>query len=141
MCASEVHPIREKTRLVNKSVVIVIPETGFEDDPMRPTILADTVTKKNEKIIIRNATNRLGIIRISVAVQKESTSHRQIPNVIAPPITTSIGRSLSVLSSFFLLFFDILLKPVLNVSSMVGIARTNVIIPPKATAPAPIYLI
>jgi hypothetical protein len=96
-CASVVHPIKAKIKLVSRSVVIVIPETGFEDDPIRPTILEDTVTKKKENITMRNATSRLEATGISVAVQNERTHQSKRARITAPPMTINIDKSLLVL--------------------------------------------
>src|SRR5687768_15610261 len=41
-----VRPISKNTRHVNKSVATVMPEIGFEDEPIRPVSREDTVTNK-----------------------------------------------------------------------------------------------
>src|SRR5215510_13868153 len=46
-------------RQVAMSVAIVIPEIGFEDDPIMPTMREETVTKKKPKTTIRTDIRRL----------------------------------------------------------------------------------
>ena len=41
------------------SVAIVIPEIGFDDEPMSPTMRDETVTKKKPKTTIRTASRSL----------------------------------------------------------------------------------
>jgi hypothetical protein len=53
-------PVHETRRILNMTVVassvaIVIPDTGFEEEPTIPTILEETVAKKKEKITVRIA--------------------------------------------------------------------------------------
>src|SRR3989304_4297678 len=52
-------PSATKIGQVRISVAIVMPETGFDDDPMRPTMRDETVTKKKPKRITRTETRRL----------------------------------------------------------------------------------
>ena len=48
--------------VANSRVAIAIPDTGLFDEPTTPTILADTVAKKNPKIMIRmDVTGLIGI--------------------------------------------------------------------------------
>ena len=44
---------RRRSVQVRISVAIVMPETGFDDDPISPTIRDETVTKKNPKMMTR----------------------------------------------------------------------------------------
>ena len=48
-------PKASKITLVTRSVAMVIPETGEEELPTIPTILAATTTKKNPKITTKAA--------------------------------------------------------------------------------------
>ena len=56
---SPVQPMPTKTRQVAMSVAIVIPEIGFDDEPMMPTMRLATVTKKKPKTTIRRPSNSL----------------------------------------------------------------------------------
>ena len=60
---SPVQPRPTNTRQVAISVAIVIPEIGFDDDPIRPTIRLATVTKKNPKIDDQQAEQQLAADR------------------------------------------------------------------------------
>ena len=78
--------------VVNSNVAIVIPDMGFDELPTTPTILEDTVTKKNANIAIIDAPiNPVGICgknaikRIAVNIKNK---------------TIFIGKSLSVLFIF-----------------------------------------
>ena len=50
---SPVQPSATKIVQVRISVAMVMPETGFEEDPIRPTMRDETVTKKNPKTTTR----------------------------------------------------------------------------------------
>src|SRR5690606_12259781 len=96
---SPVHPTPTKINEVAIKVAIVIPEIGFDDEPIIPTILDETVTKKNPKIIIITADKKfVGMFGIR-AIKKTSST--------LPIITNTNGISLSVLiCSTFVLFFE-----------------------------------
>src|SRR5438477_374856 len=120
-------------RHVAMIVAMVMPEIGFEDEPIIPTIRDETVTKKKPNTIIITADNKLvGIFGIKTI------------KAIRPrlPISTKvIGNSLSVL--FIALFSSLFLAPKflkdsLKALIMVGSVFIKVMIPPKVTAPAPI---
>src|SRR3546814_6234546 len=69
--ALPVSPNAIKIRQVPISVAMVMPETGLELDPIRPTIRLETVTKKNPKTTMRSEehTSELqSLMRISYAV-------------------------------------------------------------------------
>ena len=57
--APAVQPSARKIADVAISVAIVIPETGFAEVPIRPTIREDTVTNKNPKTTTKSAASRL----------------------------------------------------------------------------------
>ena len=112
---------------------MVIPETGNDEPPTRPTTREATDAKKNVKITTRNApikfSFRAGISQIIKAI------------TTAPPITKLPGKSRDVRGSSLL---TLKLNPssdALNELAIVGIARIKETIPPKATAPAPMYRI
>ena len=54
-----VQPTTTKIRHVIRSVATVIPEIGFDEEPISPVILEETVTKKKPKTIIKIADKKL----------------------------------------------------------------------------------
>lgn len=79
-------------------VAIAIPDTGLFELPTNPTILEDTVAKKNPKTTIKIAPGKLtgitGISHITIAVIK------------IPTRTTRIGISCAVLDSSSIFFHN-----------------------------------
>src|SRR5436190_17789156 len=51
-------PSTRKIRQVNSSVATVIPEIGFDDDPISPVNRDDTVTNKNPKMMTSPAPSK-----------------------------------------------------------------------------------
>ena len=100
--------------------------------PTIPTILDETVAKKKPNTTINNAPSKLtgisGINHIPAAITNE------------PIKTTDIGKSCCVLSPPDTFFPKPLIAD-LNVLNIVGKVLIKLMIPPAATAPAPIYLI
>src|SRR6185503_13577987 len=93
-----VHFTAIKIKQVPISVAMVIPLIGLLEEPMRPTILDDTVTKKAPKMITSNPSNSLLPILlpgISVLGISAMTNNR----IRLPMPTTLIERSLSVLGT------------------------------------------
>ena len=86
---SPIHPSRTKIRHVNSRVAIVIPEIGFDDDPISPVIRELTVTKRNPKsrIIAAPATRPATLVGIRSDVAMTVTSKSE------PAPTTQAGRS------------------------------------------------
>ena len=115
------------------SVAIAIPDTGLLDEPISPTIREDTDAKKNPKItMISDPTGLTGNVGMS-----------QIRITIARMITRriGIGRSCCVRRAFFCVCFLLMLAiACLNVRTISGNVLIRLMIPPAATAPAPIYL-
>ena len=77
---------------VSSSVAIVIPEIGFDEEPISPVIRELTVTNRNPKSTIKTApttrpTSEVGI-RLEPAITPTKASE--------PNSTTDIGRSRSV---------------------------------------------
>jgi hypothetical protein len=75
-------------RQVKRRVATVMPEIGFDDDPISPVMREDTVTKRNPKQTI-NIAPRKFIFRagaIQMAHMRSKT----------PPMTKFMGRSRSV---------------------------------------------
>src|SRR5687767_6387534 len=87
---SPVHPSATKIVQVRISVAIVIPEIGLDDEPISPTILDDTVTKKNPNTITRIETTKLP------CVGSPGASARNNASTTVPTSTTVIGMSRSV---------------------------------------------
>ena len=127
-------PVTFRSSVAMISVAIAIPDTGLLDEPISPTIREDTDAKKNPKItMIRDPIGLTGNVGIS-----------QIRITIARMITRriGIGRSCCVRSAFFCACFLLILAiACLNVRTISGNVLIRLIIPPAATAPAPIYLI
>src|SRR5918993_1709929 len=87
---SPVHPSATKIVQVRISVAIVIPETGFDEDPISPTIRDETVTKKKPKMIVSTAATTLPCVGNPGATARNTASTR------VPMRTIDIGRSRSV---------------------------------------------
>ena len=119
-------------------VAIVIPDTGLEELPMSPTILELTVTKKKPKTRINSAEKKL-VGRLGKTIIKTNKTRL--------PINTKYkGKSFSVLGIDSLRSVDFpcslkSFKESLKALTIVGRDLISVIIPPKVTAPAPIYRI
>ena len=131
-----VHPTAIKTKHVPIKVAIVIPEMGLFEEPINPTILDDTVTKKAPNITTNTPSNNL------LKIVSPGTCGKRVINKInarLPNPTIFSDRSLSVLftPSPPVPSFNELILP-LKEEMMVGIVFSNVIKPPAATAPAPI---
>ena len=88
---SPVQPSATKIVQVRISVAIVMPETGFDEEPMSPTMREETVTKKNPKMTTRTEAS-------DVALRRQSRARRRGRSRAAacPPSTTVIGMSRSV---------------------------------------------
>ena len=131
---SPVQPSATKIVQVRINVAMVIPETGFEEDPIRPTMRDETVTKKNPKTTTRIDATKLPCVGIRGATTRKSASRT------VPPRTTVNGTSRSVRArdaapplaekSFTLSRKD---------DTMVGMVRASVMRPAASTAPAPVY--
>src|SRR5438270_9669738 len=75
------------------SVAMVIPEMGFDDEPMMPTMRELTVTKKNPNTTMKTPSTSL--LPIDVPGTNGSTAMITI-NTNEPMATTLMGRSFSV---------------------------------------------
>src|SRR5262249_4764020 len=87
---SPVQPTGTKIEQVRIRVAMVMPETGFDDDPIRPTIREDTVTKKKPKM-----TTRIDARTLPCVGMRGATA-RKIARSTVPARTTVIGTSRSV---------------------------------------------
>ena len=130
---SPVVPVTFRITVAKRRVAIVIPDTGLLEDPISPTIREDTVAKKNPNTTMIRAptrlTGKIGRIQIRTAITRIT------------PISNGNGRSCSVRSCFpDPAFFFILPMACLNVLTIRGRLLIRLMIPPVATAPAPMYL-
>ena len=138
--ARSVQPKRRKIALVPSSVAIVIPDVGFEVTPTRPTIRELTVTKKKAKTAMRiEATNR-DRNRVDVAEdarhEGQQRGSRAIQSTTVRKGEVQIGALDGGGGSARHAFRD---APALSRkdSIIVGIDLISVMMPPVATAPAP----
>ena len=129
-----VSPTSLRTKVAISRVAIAIPETGLFEDPTRPTILDDTVAKKNPNITMSIAlTKSIGIAGYPTST---TTATISITMIGAKP------RSLDVLSIVMPSTPDLRLFMLsANVLKISGRDLISEKIPPAATAPAPTYLI
>ncbi len=131
---SPVQPRATKIVQVRISVAMVIPETGFDDEPIRPTILDETVTKKNPKMTTRIEATKLPCVGIAGAMARNSA------NSTVPMSTMLRGISRSV--RLWPPAAPLALKSLMlsrNDETIVGIVRASVMRPAASTAPAPVY--
>ena len=122
-------PSATKISEVRISAAMVIPDTGFDDEPIRPTIRLDTVTKKKLKITISTA-----------PVSPTGTpghSHSVTASSAATPSTIFSGRSCWVRGRSPPAVAPTCPRPSLNDSTIVGRDLSRVTMPAKPTAPAP----
>ena len=120
-----------RIRVAIRRVAIAIPETGLLELPTKPTIREETVAKKNPKITtIIAPTKETGI---------SGTSHtKRVKTRMAIKVTV-IFISWAVRS---VPFEPLMLKPFIEsrkVRTIRGRDLIRLIIPPAASAPAPIY--
>src|SRR3989442_14904242 len=127
-------PSAKKINEVMSSVATVMPEMGFDELPTSPVRRELTVTKRNPSTRISSAPSTLSL--------NEGTSAQTITIKSEPIATTGRGMSRSVRS--------VPAGPVAPLSermpriappTMVGRALKREMMPPAATAPAPIYRI
>src|SRR5262245_36350516 len=131
---SPVHPSATNSRQVRISAAIVIPEMGFDDDPIRPVIREDTVAKKKPKIRMRMAAT------ILPWVGNPGVTARKIASSTEPPSTTAIGMSRSVLVPVpAVAAAEKSRRLPLADATIDGIVRASVINPAASTPPAPMY--
>ena len=117
---------------VRISVAIVMPETGFDDDPIRPVMRDETVTKKKPK------TSRSTDARMLPWVGIRGATARNTASASEPPSTTISGRSRSVRSCVVCPEAPNPFTLSRNEEMIVGIVRASVMMPAASTAPAPV---
>ena len=125
-------PVPFNSAVAISRVAIAIPETGLLEDPTSPTIRLDTVAKKNPKMITSIAPNK----------RTGTDGRSQITTAISntPARTAPIGSSLEVRRASCRCT-PMHLTALVKVSRITGNVLIRLIIPPAATAPAPIYRI
>ena len=67
-------PIRTKTRQVSSNVATVMPEIGFDDEPISPVRRDETVTKRKPKT--KTKTKTKGGVRACAPVRAREVRHR-----------------------------------------------------------------
>ena len=123
-----VRPAATKSRQVASSVATVMPEIGFEEEPISPVMRLDTVTKKKP-----NSTTSAAV---GASMPSGGASAMATASASEPPSTSVMGRSRSVRSRAPPLA-STAARPSRNARQIVGRERSSVSSPPVATAPAP----
>ncbi|MCY1012799.1 hypothetical protein OV079_46150 [Nannocystis pusilla] len=129
-CSGPTQSAARKIRQVSSSVATVMPEIGFDDEPISPVKRPDTVTNRNANRPINSAprkpTGKNGDRLIAVITPS------------APSSTVFIDSSRSVRITSVLPFpapsED---RPARSDETIVGSERAMLMMPPAATAPAP----
>ena len=127
-------PVILKTKVVNKSAAMVMPDMGLLELPTRPTILDETVPKKNPRIAMRIAPTR--------DTGTWGISHIKMTTMAIPAMTMRISTSREVLLTP--LSSPVPLMPLTastKVETITGADFTRLMIPPATSIPAPIYRI
>ena len=118
---------------VRISVAIVMPEIGLDEEPIRPVMRDDTVTKKKPKMTM-SADGEEVALRRHLRRDGEEDGQRQRAAEDDDHRDVALGadllrRRLPALKSFTLSRND---------ETIVGIVRARVISPDARTAPAPV---
>src|SRR5437870_7444698 len=130
-----VQPMIRNTKHVSSNVATVIPEIGFEEEPISPVRRDETVTNRKPKATINNAPRMIQRrFRYGTTMMTSSIT-------TMPPTTNFIERSRSVRGALSLatLVLRKSANPHFNPCQIVGNERTRLMMPPAATAPAPMY--
>ena len=128
-------------RQVPIKVAMVIPEMGLLEEPIKPTMREETVTKNAPKMITNNPNSSL-LPTLAPGISVLGISAITAINTKLPIPTTLIDKSCSVRKVVVSALTppDCLSEPILPLKeeTIVGIVLISVINPPAATAPAPI---
>ena len=125
-----------KTRQVSSSVATVIPEIGFDDEPISPVSREETVTNRKPKMMISRAPSRFhcrwswGTSMIDGDQRDDAADHELERHVLVgaqdrrrrPAAPVRPRKSA---------------RPPLRPCQIVGSERNRLMMPPAATAPAP----
>ncbi len=114
---------------------MVMPETGLEEEPIRPTILDETVTKKNPKTTTSSEATAFPCVGMPGAIDQE---HRQQRGT-RPGRPTSAGRARCAARDALPPFAEKSFTLSRNDDTIVGMVRASVMRPAARTAPAPVY--
>ena len=117
----------------------VIPEIGFDEEPISPVMGEETVAKKKPNTKIRPTDKMLIAIPVFAVPVTVSQIIIITDRIAIPPITKLIDKSRSVRGiapSPFILPPPKLPTEETNGPKMAGKARIKLMIPPVATAPA-----
>ena len=126
-------PRPRRARQVRMSVAIVMPEIGFEEEPMRPVMRDETVEKKKPNITISTAASTLPCSGMPGRNREEQRQQQRCRSS-----TTLIGISRSVPDlAPAVAATPMLFRPPSAELMIVGIVRASVISPAASTAPAP----
>jgi hypothetical protein len=129
-CSGPTKPTARKIRQVISRVATVMPEIGFELEPISPVRRPETVTNRNANRVISTAP-RIPTEKYGERVIATTTTR-------APSITTLIGSSRSVrIATTLLAPAPMADRPARSELTIVGIERAMLMMPPAATAPAP----
>ena len=114
------------------SVAIVMPEIGFDDEPMRPVMRDDTVEKKKPKTTISSGRQDVALQRHA---RREGQEQREQQRADEHDAHRNLalgaqrgGRRRAAPNPF---------RPSAAELTIVGIVRASVISPAASTAPAP----
>src|SRR6185503_17273241 len=120
------------------SVATVMPEMGLDDDPISPVNRDETVTKRNPNSTISTAPR---MFMCSIGASQMASTMPRLPNR-----TNFTDRSRSVRGTAATAAAPALSRlelrsrnPDLTDAMMSGMARNMAMMPPVATAPAPMY--
>jgi hypothetical protein len=129
--APPVQPTSRNTRQVSMRVAMVMPETGFEEEPISPVSREDTVTNSAPKITTISAPSRFMCSEGASMIIASSTR--------MPMPTNFIDRSRSRRSVLSLppRAAETSAMPCLMLPTISGSERTRLMMPAAATAPAP----
>ena len=116
---------------MSSSVATVMPEMGLDEEPISPVRRDDTVTNRNPVMTMRMAPSTFMWSGRATMIATMSTA--------MPPNTTFIGMSWSVRcgSTAAPRAIPTSLSPSRSPCQMTGSERNRLMMPPAATAPAP----
>src|SRR5882672_10879533 len=131
---AETQPSVKKMSETISSVATVMPEIGFDDEPTSPVSRELTVTKRNPSTRMSTAPSKL--------ILNDGTSAQTItsPSEPAPTIQSGMSRSVRLGPSAAVAPFKDAM-PRMAPPTIVGKDLKREMIPPAATAPAPMYRI
>jgi hypothetical protein len=119
---------------VRISVAIVIPDTGLDEDPIKPTMRDETVTKKKPKTITSRETTKFPCVGIAGARARNAASSTVPTSTMLMGMSRSVRVAAAAPAPFALKSRMLSRKD----ETMVGIVRASVISPAASTAPAPV---